>query len=98
MPRTLVEPPTERLSCADVGRMLQKSPCVVNRWMARGVRGQRLASFFEGGRRYTTPDLLQDFRARLNADATADVAPQSKPARRPKGSRAAGELLKNSGC
>lgn len=42
------------------------------RWATRGVRGIRLATVIIGGRRMVTPQALEDFLQRLNADQPID--------------------------
>lgn len=42
------------------------------RWATKGVRGIRLATVIVGGRRMVTPQALEEFLQRLNADQPAD--------------------------
>lgn len=72
------------------------------RWVSHGVtRGGnviRLRSIMSGGRRYTRPDWITDFLARLNADnPTQQPAPSMTPARRQRQAAAAMATLAQMG-
>ena len=85
------------LTATEVARKYNKDPSVVIRWMIRGVRGEVLTSKLIGGRRFTTPEWLDDFDRRLNAD-TPEVAAATeprKPARKTRSASAAGRLVED---
>lgn len=67
----IIEATVDRLSASDIARQLNVNPCVPNRWMTKGLSGQKLHSFFIGGRRYTTQQDLDEFHQRVNATKAA---------------------------
>ena len=58
-----------RLTLPKAARELAVSPATVARWATRGVRGIRLQTFVLGGRRFTTPALLERFMGETTAAA-----------------------------
>lgn len=62
------------LSMAQAANSLSNRPAVSTlwRWSSRGVKGVRLKTLVVGGRRYTTPEFLSEFSARLSDRRTAN--------------------------
>ncbi len=56
------------LSMAQAANSLSNRPAVSTlwRWSSRGVKGVKLQTLVVGGRRYTTPEYLSEFVARLS--------------------------------
>ena len=44
----------------------------IQRWVRRGIRGVKLKAELFGGRLYTSPGLVEEFNAAVNAAATAE--------------------------
>ncbi|QDV36363.1 DUF1580 domain-containing protein [Tautonia plasticadhaerens] len=69
------------ISPAELARRLPNRPHVstVWRWCHRGIRGVRLGTVAIGGRRYTTPALVEEFLARLSESGGPKGAPPPSP-------------------
>jgi hypothetical protein len=66
------------------------------RWATKGVRGVRLGTIIVGGRRMTTPDMIETFLRALNSgEPLADELDAADLARR---GREAGAALEKLGC
>jgi hypothetical protein len=73
----------ERYSVRDFARVLGKHPATIWRWMLKGVRKRRLASFLIGGQRYIVREDADLFLAALNECPTKPGTPsQKEPASR----------------
>ena len=68
---SLKDAQANRLTLPKTARELAVSPATVARWATRGVRGVRLRTFVLGGRRFTTPALIEEFMALSTAAASS---------------------------
>lgn len=60
----------------EAGKYIPNRPsrASVWRWISKGVRGHRLASFVIGSRRYVTPESIAEWLAAIN-ESCSDVPP-----------------------
>ena len=68
-----------RISMSELAQQRQLNVCTIWRWANRGVRGVRLETFAEGGRRYTT---VESFKRFVSATTEKVVGIPPTPRRR----------------
>jgi hypothetical protein len=71
----------ELITLTQLARRLPNRPhlSTVWRWTRRGIRGVRLGTVIIGGRRYTTPELVDEFLGRLGEGSGPEVLPPTPP-------------------
>lgn len=70
----------QRISLAGLARELEVSPPTIWRWWKKGIRGIRLETYMQGGRRQTTREAHARFVDRTTA--AANCVPPPSPTNR----------------